>query len=167
MSPATAEAYNTKLKLIPSLHEKGVSVAIQSVLHGYNRESIFDLPAQLKQWSLEEWYVQRLIPAMSIQQDATAFLDNKDYARLFTELAGVSARHGIRCITKSDRRHNCVFLLIEDGQLYTQGKTAGSKVYLGRLGDAVDYFAHVSAVDHSARYDGFRTLASDATSKLH
>jgi len=153
---ATLEAYKLKLRLIPFLHDNGVRVSVQSVLHGFNRQSIFDLPAQLQQWSLEDWYVQRLIPATAIRHDPTAFLSNDEYDHLFTDLAALSARYGIRCITKRDRRHNCVFLLIEDGELYTQGEPTQWKVHLGHLGDELDYFAHVSALDHCARYHDLR-----------
>jgi hypothetical protein len=64
----------------------------------------------------------------------------------------VARRHAITCASKRDRRHNCVFLLVGDGAIYTQADKEGRKLFLGRLGEIKNYFEFVSASEHSCRY---------------
>jgi MoaA/NifB/PqqE/SkfB family radical SAM enzyme len=148
---ASKACYFQKIELIPKLRAAGVKISVQSVLHKVNEMSIRALPEKLNQWKIDTWYIQRLIPTSSIAT-LEKFSRNFDYDSAFDHLEKISARHGILCMTKRDRRHNCVFLMVGDGQIYTQAEQKGEKIFLGHLGQLAHYFELVSPTDHAARY---------------
>lgn len=149
---ATQKLYEKKLSVIQALRVKGLKVAIQSVLHGKNQVSILDMPKLLSKWSIKQWYVQRFIPSYKLKDDTRFSLEIHEYERVVHRLEGKAAERGIFCLTKKDRRHNCVFLLAGDGKMFTQGDRPGEKVFIGELGDIVNHFALVSSSEHSMRY---------------
>jgi MoaA/NifB/PqqE/SkfB family radical SAM enzyme len=160
------QAYFNKLELISYLSMSGVNVAIQTVLHKRNRSSIMDLPRKIDAWGIRQWFVQRLIPTERIKprndslHDDTYFMDNDDYESVLNQLEKEAFRYNIDCITKRDRRHNCVFLLLNDGRLYTSSDDSNGRIYIGKLGDNEDYFSFVSSSEHSARYYSAKDLTA-------
>lgn len=158
------EAYMQKIDLIPKLQAFGIHVAIQSVLHKKNSASIKEIPKKLKEWSIDKWFVQRLIPTQGLVKDqhyAMFHLDNKAYESTLNSIEAASREYGITCFTKRDRRHNCVFLMVGEGEIYTQSDKSGVKVPIGRIGEEKrEYFAYVSNADHSLRYYGIKPATS-------
>jgi len=148
---SSEETYMQKLALIPRLCASGVKVAIQSVLTTVNSVSIQYIPQKLREWRIDQWYVQRMIPT-SNKEITERLTKNLCYEDTFDCLERSARLLGIRCITKRDRRHNCVFLMVGNGQIYTQSEMGGEKIYLGRIGEIGNYYEFVCAPDHSARY---------------
>ena len=151
----TREAYEFKVSLIPRLNPMGVEVAIQSVLHKRNKVSILDIPKKMKDWSIDKWFVQRLIPTRRMLKDtelAGLVLKSEDYEKEMKTIEHEAENCGVKCFTKKDRRHNSVFLMVDDGKIYTQSDSGGKKISLGKIGGIKDYFAYVSSSEHSARY---------------
>ena len=151
----TIQVYRSKLSLIPKLVRMGVKIGIQSVLHQGNLVSIFDIPKKMEQWSIHKWFVQRLIPTRRMLKDqklADLLLKSEDYEREMKSIEKKAAQYGVECFTKKDRRHNCVFLMVGDGHIYTQSDIGGEKIPLGQIGEIKDYFAYVSSSEHSSRY---------------
>ena len=148
----TQKLYEKKLSVIQDLRAKGLKVAIQSVLHGKNLVSILDMPKLLSKWSIKQWYVQRFIPSYKLKDDSRFSLEIHEYERVIHRLEAKAAEDGIFCLTKKDRRHNSVFLLVGDGKIFTQGDRPGEKVFIGELGDIVNHFELVSSSEHSMRY---------------
>ena len=148
------DVFDKKLKLVPSLRKAGIKVAIQSVLHKMNQVSIEKIPDKLIQWGVGHWFIQRLIPNNEFASRKMFQLKTDKYELMLDKFKETSGRLGIRCVAKKDRRHNCVFLLVGDGEIYTQGEKEGVKLRLGRIGKIpeYDYFQYVSASEHSARY---------------
>jgi len=122
------------------------------VLHKSNQVSIQGIPEKLKEWSINQWYIQRLIPTSNFSKKEKAFLQTDEYETILDKLEKLCRFLGIQPFTKRDRRHNCVFLLVGDGQIYTQSEREGHKLHLGKINSVTDYFQYVSASDHSARY---------------
>ena len=151
------DVFKKKLQLISNLRSYGIKVAVQSVLHKLNQVSIKRIPEKLKEWSVNQWYIHRLIPSSNISKEERFFLQTNEYETLLDKLEQICRPLGIQCFTKKDRRHNCVFLLVGDGQLYTQSEKVGSKLFVGRIDTIHDYFQYVSASDHSARYYKIQT----------
>jgi len=83
---------------------------------------------------------------------AGLILKNEHYEERIRSIEQEAPRYGVRCFNKRDRRHNCVFLMVGDGQIYTQSDSGGEKISLGRIGEIKDYFAYVSSSEHSTRY---------------
>jgi hypothetical protein len=117
--------------------------------------SVEKIPEMLRKWSIDRWYIQRLIPTRRVQEGnlpKTTPLKFDEYEARIGCLRKVAADKAIQCIVKRDRRHNCVFLLAGEGELYTQSDSRGVKVRLGRIGRIRDYFSDVSRSDHCLRY---------------
>ncbi len=147
--------YEKKLKIIKKLKSKGLKLAIQSVLHGKNRGSIMDMPRVLQSWSIKYWHIQRYIPSYKLRDNFRFNIKIDEYEELLNKLSRESKKYGVTCITKSDRRHNSVFLLVGDGDIYTQSDNfPGEKIYLGKIGEIEKYFEMVSASEHAMRYYG-------------
>lgn len=151
MYKSELECLNTKQSNIKKLVNSGVKVAIQTVLHrnNYNNNNLLIFPRKIKELGINDWYIQRFIPSRrTSRQDIGA----REYERRFETIKNICQRTLLRCHYKHDRRHNSVFLLVCDGDLYTQSDTEpGGKIWLGKI-DEVDYFAFVSAPDHTDRY---------------
>jgi len=154
------EAYMTKIATINALRSAGVRVSIQSVLHANNRVSLLKLPEVLKHWGIDQLYVQRLIPTASLKNQYC--LDGEKYEETLDAIEAECRRLGVDCISKRDRRHNCVFLLVGNGEVFTQGEKPGEKIRLGRLKDMKRYyFDFVSSSEHSWRYYGNAIVPKD------
>ena len=148
------EYYFNKVNMIKRLRLKGVNVAIQSVIHRKNLTSIIEMPTKLRDFSIKQWYIQRLIPSHIVKEMKYLQITDSEYDSVISELTKRSNQENIECITKKDRRHNCVFLLIGDGHLYTQGQKPGQKILLGTIHSNIRYFDYVSSSDHADRYYG-------------
>lgn len=148
------ELYYRKIKRIKRLHSCGINVAVQSVVHKKNLPSLGGLPPALRRYSIKQWYLQRLIPSHSIADSMTYRIGDVQYDEVVLALARKSKQAGIECISKKDRRHNSVFLLVGDGDLYTQGEKPRQKILLGKTDDDMRYFDYVSSSDHCERYYG-------------
>jgi len=146
------EIYFQKLNNIKSFVRDGVKVAAQSVLHKQNTLDIHHLPEKLQTWNIRLWFVQRLIPTVNMTESTYYTLDRDVYEALAHSLPNTSSKFNVRCITKKDRRHNCVFLMVHDGKIYTSSDNSEERIYLGQLGEISDYFSFVSSSEHSARY---------------
>ena len=142
-----------KESIIEELIRKKVTVSVQSVLHlrNYLNSSMLMFPKKLRALGIKKWYIQRYIPSYKTRGKYS--LSYRKYEKAIKRLTKLAEKENIECITKLDRRHNSVFLLVKDGQLYTQSdEIAGNKVPLGKIGKISNFFEYVSAPDHSARY---------------
>ena len=141
-------------EIIPRFRSAGVNLAIQSVVHRHNLDSIFSIAEVLRyKYSINQWYIQRFIPAHRATQESLV-VSTDTYERVVQKLIETCRSMKIECITKKDRRHNCVVMLIGDGFLYTQGEEPGLKIPLGRIGSNIRYFDYMSFADHAERYYG-------------
>ncbi len=155
---ADQAAFNQKVRNISRFRRAGVRTAVQSVLHKMNSKSIGQMPAVLQKLGVTRWYVQRLIPTSEHDRYTPCLFGGRKgppyqvYMEKLGSLERKAAKLGINCFGKRDRRHNCVYLLVGNGELYTQSDSLGQKIRLGRIGDTRDYFSYVSMADHCARY---------------
>jgi MoaA/NifB/PqqE/SkfB family radical SAM enzyme len=147
------EYFHKKVAMIKHFQKAGVDVAIQSVVNKANRDSIFDLPVMLHNLSIKQWYIQRFIPSHKAT-DEQFEVNTTEYAKINSRLIKRCQDLNIECITKKDRRHNCVVLLVGEGLLYTQGEKPGQKLLLGTINSNIRYFDYISSADHAERYYG-------------
>lgn len=148
------KAYYAKLRNIKLLQSEGITVTIQSVLSLINRRSILGVPKFLAKETIKNWHVQRFIPSHKTIEPEKYSLDDDDYQKLVRIIQEKCKKLGIKFFGKMDKRHNSVFLLVGDGELYTQGNKPGQKIHLGNIYSDIRYFDYVSSSDHSARYYG-------------
>lgn len=147
------EYYHRKIDIIRRLRNAGVNVAVQTVVQKRNLISILDMPRALRDLSVSQWYLQRFIP--SYKATGKNFeVGNDEYDEVTAKLIKKCHEANIKCITKKDRRHNCVVLLVGNGVLYTQGEKPRQKIRLGTIGSEIRYFDYVSSADHAERYYG-------------
>jgi MoaA/NifB/PqqE/SkfB family radical SAM enzyme len=149
--PNELVAMQEKENLIRNLSSEGICVGIQTVFHMYNfKNKLMALfPKKLKELGVKNWYLQRFIPSHKFKNYRHR---SNDYLEAMEKSASHSNIYGVKCHYKKDKRHNSVFLLVCDGDLYTQSDTIpGKKILLGKIGE-IDYFKLVSAPDHAARY---------------
>lgn len=145
------ECMSAKQDVIKWLLKHNVKLAVQSVVHMYNfhDNNFINFPYKLNQYGIRNWYIQRFIPSYYMKKIK---FDLKEYEESIYAVTKVAKKLGIKCHLKKDKRHNSVFLLVKDGDLYTQSdKKPGKKIHLGKI-EEVDYFTYVSAPDHTARY---------------
>jgi len=147
------EYFRRKEDIILRLRDAGVNVAVQTVVHKKNLGSLEYMPAKLREFSIKQWYLQRFIPSRKAIS-RTYEVSNDKYDKVTAELIEMCDKVNIECIKKKDRRHNCVFLLVGDGVLYTQGEKPRQKIRLGTIDDKIRYFEYVSSADHAERYYG-------------
>lgn len=147
------EYYDRKLYNVQRVRDLGVNVAIQSVIHRRNLNSINGIAAKLRELSIKQWYIQRFIPSYLAANDNLELTGN-EYDRLIARLTKECQKQGIECIAKRDRRHNCVFMLVGNGLLFTQGEKPRQKIELGSIKSPIRYFRYVSSADHAERYYG-------------
>ncbi len=140
---------------IKNLIANGVVVSAQTVITGknINDSGLYQFPAKLKQLGIKQWYLQRFIPSNEFKEDCIYHISVSKYEETVKRLKEISSKYGVDCITKKDKRHNSVFLLVQDGDIYTQsGTKPGVKIKIGKLGKVKDWFARVSGPDHTDRY---------------
>lgn len=147
------EYFRKKVDTILRLRDAGVNVAVQTVVHKRNLGSLEYMPAKLRQFSIKQWYLQRFIPSRKATGENFE-VSNDKYDKVTAELIKMCDKVNIECITKKDRRHNCVVLLVEDGVLYTQGEKPREKIRLGTIDSEIRYFDYISPADHAERYYG-------------
>ena len=147
------EYYHKKLDVIRRLQNSSVHVAVQSVVHKRNMISILDMPKALSELSICRWYLQRFIPSYKAVGESYE-VSNDEYERVTGKLTRKCQGIGVECITKKDRRHNCVVLLVGNGILYTQGEKPREKIRLGTIDDEIRFFEYISFADHAERYYG-------------
>jgi uncharacterized Fe-S cluster-containing radical SAM superfamily protein len=147
------EYYHKKLDVIRRLQNSSVHVAVQSVVHKRNMISILDMPKALSELSICRWYLQRFIPSYKAVGESYE-VSNDEYERVTGKLTRKCQGIGVECITKKDRRHNCVVLLVGNGILYTQGEKPREKIRLGTIDDEIRFFEYISSADHAERYYG-------------
>jgi len=151
-------AYYRKIDILEELMKDNVEVSIQSVLYKKNVDSIFNLIDYMKDRNINSWYIQRLIPTHKLAptgkrgKDEPFFIETEVYEDAIVKLRRLSKKHNVKCITKKDRRHNCVFIMINSGLIYSTSDIGYGRVFLGKIGDIDNYFEFVSASEHSARY---------------
>lgn len=151
-------SYYQKLEMIEDLSNDGFNVSIQSVLYKKNKDSIERIMYQLKDLDIRSWYIQRLIPTNKLKptgkrgKDEPYFLESEVYEEILSKLENKSKSLGIKCITKRDRRHNCVFIMVNSGLIYTSSEQGNGRVLLGKMCEIENYFEFVSSSEHSARY---------------
>ena len=158
------EYYYRKIDVTQLLCSAGVNVAVQSVVQKRNLDSIIDMPAVLRKFSIKQWYIQRFIPSHKATGENFE-VSNLKYGRVIAKLTKRCQEANIECITKKDRRHNCVVLLVGDGILYTQGEKPRQKLWLGTIDDDIRYFEYVSSADHAERYYGVEGGKNEGTKK--
>jgi MoaA/NifB/PqqE/SkfB family radical SAM enzyme len=147
------EYYHRKIDLIRRLRNAGVNVAVQTVVQKRNLISILDMPRALHELSVSQWYLQRFIPSYKAASKNFE-VSNDKYDEVSAKLIKRCHEANVDCITKKDRRHNCVVLLVGDGVLYTQGEKPREKIRLGTIDDEIRYFEYISSADHAERYYG-------------
>ncbi|MCW3985148.1 MAG: radical SAM protein [Candidatus Bathyarchaeota archaeon] len=145
------EYYNKKIDMMEHMRSEGVNVAIQSVAINQNRISLENMPSLLKKYSINHWYIQRFIPSYKAIGRKLGF-SNVGYDQLIEDLTERCNKMNIEFVTKKDRRHNCVVLLVGDGILYTQGEKPGQKLTIGTIHSKTRYFDYISSADHAERY---------------
>ena len=151
-------AYYRKIDILEELIKNNVRVSIQSVLYKKNIDSIFNLMDYIKDRNINSWYIQRLIPTYKLKptgkrgKDEPFFLEAEVYEDIIAKLKSLSKECSVECITKKDRRHNCVFIMINSGLIYTTSDTGYQRVFIGKIGEINNYFELVSASEHSVRY---------------
>ncbi len=143
--------YEKKIGTIQYLHAQGINVAVQSVIHTHNKESIVNLIPLLHKYSIKQWYIQRFIPSY-MASDSKFSLKYGEFDKVASRLNKLSGQYNIECIIKKDRRHNSVVQLIGEGLLYTQGNKPKEKIKLGEIGTEIKYFYRVSSADMRERY---------------
>ena len=147
------EYFHRKRDTIRRLQDAGINVAVQTVVHNKNLGSLKYMPAKLREFSIKQWYLQRFIPSRKATGEKFE-VSNDKYDEVTAELIKKCHEVSIECIKKKDRRHNCVFLLVGPGVLYTQGEKPRQKIRLGTIDDEIRYFEYVSSADHAERYYG-------------
>jgi len=147
------EWYEKKRDMIPRFRSAGVNLAIQSVVTRKNLDSIFDMPEVLRKFSINQWYIQRFIPSHKATRKSLE-VSSVEYERVTEKLITMCHKMNIDCITKKDRRHNCIVMLVGDGFVYTQGENPGRKLLLGKINSDIRYFEYISSADHAERYYG-------------
>lgn len=150
------ENYNLFMKKIENIKwfkSKGIPIAIQTVLSKKNEMAILDMPKFLSNVNIKKWYIQRLILSHNVT-DENKSLREKDYIDTLNKIKRKCDRMGIEFYSKKEKRHNSVFLLTGNGQIFTQGEKPKQKVWLGSIKSSLDYFSYVSSSDHSIRYYG-------------
>jgi len=151
------EYLEKKQNLIRKLVRERVTVAIQSVIHGRNYEdnNFRRFHHKLDQLGVDRWDIQRFIPSHQ-EKKKRYHIEIGLYENAIGKISKEARKLGIRCISKKDRRHNSVFLLVGEGDIYTQSdERPGEKIYLGKIGEISNYFEIVSPADHSMRYLSF------------
>ena len=143
--------YYRKRDMIKYMHSEGVNVAIQSVAINQNRKSLEDMPSLLKTYSINRWYIQRFIPSYKAIRRKLGF-SYGEYDQFVDNLTKRCNKMNIELVTKKDRRHNCVVLLVGDGIVYTQGEKPGQKLQIGTIHSKIRYFDYLSSADHAERY---------------
>lgn len=146
---------NSKITTLKRLKENGVSVAIQTVISGINcnGNTLNKFPKMLKSLNIDKWYLQRFIPSHKVKDRESLSPSITTYEKITNQLNAICKKNGIFCYSKRDKRHNSVFLLNQDGQLFTQDDDIpGRKICLGSFENVVNYFETVSHSDHSDRY---------------
>jgi organic radical activating enzyme len=144
--------FHQKLDTIQWLKDKSIPVAIQSVIHKKNLTSISAMIPKLLDLNIRQWYIQRFIPSYKADDEQQFGVGIGVHTHTLSTIAKDCASKGLECIAKRDRRHNSVFLLIGDGDLYTQGEKPHEKIFLGKLNRNTKYFDYVSSSDHCERY---------------
>lgn len=145
------EHYHKKIGMIKHFQSAGIKIAVQSVIHRKNLNSIVDMPLKLHEFSIREWYLQKFIPSYKAI-DKSYELSGSEHYEITSQLINKCKHKNIKCITKNDRRHNSVALLVGDGSIYTQGEKPGKKIYLGTIDSDIRYFSYISPADHAERY---------------
>jgi len=108
----------------------------------------------LDEHSIKKWYIQKFIPAYK-RRDETHALNITEYNQITSKLKTECEKFNIECFTKKDMRHNCVFLMVGNGTIYTQSQEPGKKIPIATINDPeIDYFIFVSDGDHAERYYG-------------
>lgn len=147
------EWYKRKRDMIQRFRSAGVNLAIQSVVTTENSDSILNMPEALRNFSINQWYIQRFIPSHEATRKSFEVSSYK-YEEVIEKLSAMCCEMGIDCIAKKDRRHNCVAMLVGDGLIYTQGEHPGKKLLLGKINSDIRYFEYISSADHAERYYG-------------
>ena len=156
------DIFTSKINNIRQFKKKKINLAIQSVLYKQNMQSILDMPNFLSKHKIKDWYVQRFILSYKIKDEIisgkrkgdTIFLENSDYQNTIKEIIIKCNKMGINCFAKMEKRHNSVFLLVGNGEIYTQGEIPGQKIRVGDIYNKIRYFDYVSSSEHSVRYYG-------------
>ena len=146
---------DSKISTLRRLKENGILVAIQTVISGNNctGNTLKSFPKMLQSLGIDKWYLQRFIPSHKVKTLKNLSPSISTYEIIASQLEEISTKHGISCFSKKDRRHNSVFLLTQDGCLYTQDDNIpGRKILLGDFEKVTNYFEAVSLSDHSDRY---------------
>lgn len=155
VAPENVAYYNKKFDLIDFFKKEKILFAIQTVLSESNKNEIeLMVDKFLSVHSIRKWYIQKFIPAHKCISENLA-LSKEEYNIKTKKLKTQCKKHDIECITKKDLRHNCVFLLVGNGTLYTQSQEPGKKIPIATIYDKeIEYFDFVSAGDHAERYYG-------------
>ncbi len=146
------EYYWKKIDNVKYLKSKGLNVAVQTVIHRINLNSVLRMPDALNELGVKQWYIQRFIPSYKAAEEGN--LDIPTYEVVIANLKKQCQKLAIECIAKKDKRHNSVFLLVGDGLIYTQGEKPRQKIEIGSIKHGIRYFDYVSCSDHSDRYYG-------------
>ena len=151
MYSTATDALAFKEMFIKLMVDNDIQVAVQTVIHKMNHKNnvLFQFPQKLISLGVKRWVLQRFIPSHKM---LTHVLKPAAALTCMQSLVKAANKVGIACEFKADLRHNSVFLLVGDGELYTQSnETPGKKVHMGKIGE-VNYFDWVSPVDHADRY---------------
>jgi hypothetical protein len=151
MYPNATDALAFKERFIKLMVDNNIQVAVQTVIHKKNHKNnnLLQFPQKLISLGVKRWVLQRFIPSHKMR---THVLKPAEALICMQNLVKAANKVGVVCEYKADLRHNSVFLLVGDGQLYTQSnETPGKKVHMGEIGK-VSYFDWVSPVDHADRY---------------
>lgn len=153
-APENLACFYKKFALMDFFKKEGISFAIQTVLSESNKNEIKKMVEHLDKRSIKKWYIQKFIPAHERKSEKHT-LSKTEYNQITSKLKIDCEKYDIECITKKDLRHNCVFLMVGKGILYTQSQEPGKKIPIATINDPeIDYFLFVSDGDHAERYYG-------------
>lgn len=153
-APENLDCFNKKFELMDFFNREGISYAIQTVLNKSNKNELDKMVDYLGKSLIKKWYIQKFIPAHKRNRGNIA-LSKTEYTQITSKLITECKKYDIECVTKKDLRHNCVFLLVGSGILYTQSQAPGKKNPIATIHDPeINYFEFVSAGDHAERYYG-------------
>jgi MoaA/NifB/PqqE/SkfB family radical SAM enzyme len=152
------DLYEKKINNILLLKSHNLNISIQTVLYKKNKNSIIQLISFLSANEIRSWYIQRLIPTKKLESNIKSIsndnlsLKSDEYEKIITDLEIHCMKYNIRIVAKKDKRHNCVFLMVNSGLVYTSSEEGNSRIELGKLNSINNFFEFVSASDHASRY---------------
>jgi MoaA/NifB/PqqE/SkfB family radical SAM enzyme len=150
--------YDKKIENIILLKQNKINIAVQTVLYKKNLGSLDQIRTFLIANNIKLWFIQRLIPTQKLilstqnVNNEKLSLEIDSYEKIVKNLELSCLKNNIRLFSKMDKRHNCVFLMVNSGVIFTSSEEGNKRIKIGKIGSVKKYFEFVSSADHSSRY---------------